>query len=182
MGHTNKKKKQKVIVINRLLQGSLGRLGSGMHKYFMCVNLKYWRKRMTSVSNICTFVFSFPNADPKIGFFFLFVCQVGRLNKAPRWVQPQSGLLICVSPCFSVANFMSELVIIMGDWILTSVLGSISEGQAALVRPEVSLYICLISLLLDVLGLIVQINLKKFVNVLELNLTLDVRYNNVRRG
>lgn len=96
------------------------------------------------MSYICTCIFSFPIVDTKIcsSFFFLLgVCQVVRLNKAPRWVQPQSGLLISVCPRLVVGDFMSELVIITGDCILTFSLRSISEGTATLVSQR-NLYIC----------------------------------------
>lgn len=90
-------------------------------------------------------------------FFFILIippgCQVLRLNKAthcePGRSQSDRKQLL-ISDCLSslhhfpvVGDFMSELVIITGDWILTFLLRSISEGAAILVRPSVAIWECL---------------------------------------
>lgn len=91
--HTNKKQNtgSNLDVINSAGGKSRGKLLSGIYKYEMRLNLKQHSVRRKE-QLLCP-----TNADTKIRFFILGVCQVVRLNKAaPRRAQPQSEPLISV--------------------------------------------------------------------------------------
>lgn len=73
------------------------------------------------------------------------------LGAEAKRVEPQStrkqlrvsGSLSSLHHCPVLGDFMSELVIITGDCILTFLQRSISEGAASLVRPLVAICECL---------------------------------------